>query len=381
MDRSISILGSTGSIGTQTIEVARDLGLKINALTGNKNIRLLEKQAREFNPQIVAAADESAARDLKILLGDTNIKVLSGIAGLEEAATILQSDTVVTAVVGTVGLKPTLAAIQMGKRIALANKETLVCAGSIVMDSAKKYGAEIIPVDSEHSAIFQCLACKNSDSEVKKIILTCSGGPFREKDKDFLKTASRKDALKHPNWSMGAKITIDSATLMNKGLEYIEAMHLFGAAPEQIEILVHPQSIIHSMVEFCDNSIIAQLGLPDMRLPIQLALTYPQRVPGLAEELDFTQVGGLTFERPRLDVFGCLELAMKTAKIGGNKCAAMNAANEVAVGMFLEDKIGFNDIYERVNFVVDKIEFINNPTLDDIIETDRRARELAENLV
>ena len=306
---------------------------------------------------------------------------MSGIAGLEEAATFLQSDTVVTAVVGTVGLKPTLAAIQMGKRIALANKETLVCAGSIVMDSAKKYGAEIIPVDSEHSAIFQCLACKNSDSEVKKIILTCSGGPFREKDKDFLKTASRKDALKHPNWSMGAKITIDSATLMNKGLEYIEAMHLFGAAPEQIEILVHPQSIIHSMVEFCDNSIIAQLGLPDMRLPIQLALTYPQRVPGLAEELDFTQVGGLTFERPRLDVFVCLELAMKTAKIGGNKCAAMNAANEAAVGMFLEDKIGFNDIYERVNSVVDKLEFINNPTLDDIIETDRRARELAENLV
>lgn len=374
--KKISLIGSTGSIGRQTLEVAELLGCEVVALSANKSTPLLEAQARKFKPAIVTVYDEGAARDMKARLRDTGTKVFSGMPGLIEAAAAENADTVVTAVVGTIGLKPTLAAIEHKKRIALANKETLVCAGEHVMRLSKTYKADILPVDSEHSAIFQCLN-SNGCNGFKKILLTASGGPFRGKTREELEKMTCREALTHPNWKMGRKITIDSATLMNKGLEFIEAMHLYAAAPDQISVLIHPQSIIHSMVEFHDNSVIAQLSVPDMRLPIQYALTYPARLPSLTEALDLIKIRSLTFEAPDLTVFPCLKLAMDTAHIRGTACAVMNAANEEAVGLFLEEKISFNEIYECVRSVMDRIENIENASVDDILAADSEARRIA----
>ncbi|SHH75841.1 1-deoxy-D-xylulose 5-phosphate reductoisomerase [Sporobacter termitidis DSM 10068] len=371
--KKISLLGSTGSVGRQTLEVADLNGLDIRALSTNRSTGLLEAQARKYAPGLVAVYDEDAARDMKTRLRDTPIRVASGPEGLIEAAAGTDADIVVTAVVGTVGLPPTLAAIEAGKCIALANKETLVCAGAHVMRLAKARRAEILPVDSEHSAIFQCLR-GNPGKAFKKILLTASGGPFRGKTRAELEHITLNEALSHPNWSMGKKITVDSATLMNKGLEFIEAMHLYGAAPDQIEILVHPQSIVHSMVEFCDSAVIAQLSVPDMRLPIQYALTYPERRPSLTAPLDFTKIGPLTFEAPDLDVFRCLKLALDTAEIPGTACAVMNAANEAAVSLFLEEKIAFSAIYECVAAALDRIRNIEAPSIDDILAADLEAR-------
>ena len=306
------------------------------ALSAKSDIGLLEEQVRKYRPALAAVYDEKAARDLAVRLKDSPVKVVSGIYGLIEAATIARADTVVTAVVGTVGLVPTLAAIETGKRIALANKETLVCAGELVMQASKRFGAEILPVDSEHSAIFQCL--EGSDKAYERILLTASGGPFRGKTASQLEKVTLNEALSHPSWNMGRKITVDSATLMNKGLEFIEAMHLYSARPEQIEILVHPQSIVHSMVEFTDHSVIAQLSVPDMRLPIQYALTYPERQQSLTPPLDLTELGTLSFEKPDLETFKCLQIALDTAKIHGTACAVMNAANEAAVSLFFTGK-------------------------------------------
>ena len=374
MDKTtISLLGSTGSVGRQTLEVADLLGLRVAALSAGTNIELLEAQARKYRPGLVAVYDNAAARDLKPRLGDMTIRVVSGPEGLVEAATAREADTVVTAVVGTVGLAPTLHAIDAGKRIALANKETLVCAGDIVMRRARERGVEIIPVDSEHSAIFQCLD-GNAARSFRKILLTASGGPFRGKSAEDLKSITLRDALNHPNWSMGKKITVDSATLMNKGLEFIEAMHLYGATPDQIEILVHPQSIVHSMVEFDDSAILAQLSVPDMRLPIQYALTYPRRAPSLTAALDLKKIGALTFEAPDYAVFPCLGLALETAGIRGTACAVMNAANEAAVSLFLMEKIRFTDISECVRSALDRIKNIAVPSLSDILAADREAR-------
>ncbi len=376
MDRkNISLLGSTGSIGRQTLEAADHLGLKVCALSAKNSTALLEQQARKYQPAIVAVYDEDAARDMKTRLRDTGSRVVSGMTGLIEAAAYDEADTVVTAVVGTVGLKPTLAAIEKGKRIALANKETLVCAGAHVMRLSQQFNAEILPVDSEHSAIFQCMS-GNKEREFKRILLTASGGPFRGKTLGALEKMTKQDALSHPNWKMGDKITVDSSTLMNKGLEFIEAMHLYGASPEQIKILIHPQSIIHSMVEFCDNTVIAQLSVPDMRLPIQYALTYPDRLPSLTEPLDLTKIGALTFEEPDLSAFRCLKLALDTAKIQGTACAVMNAANEEAVSLFLQEEISFNQIYECVNYALDRIRNIDNPSIDDILAADSDARQV-----
>lgn len=373
-NKNISILGSTGSIGRQTLEVADLLGLKVCTLAAGRSTHLLEEQARKYKPSLVAVFDENAARDMAARLRDLPTKVVSGMSGLIEAAVAEPAGTVVTAVVGTVGLRPTLAAIEAGKRIALANKETLVCAGEQVMRAAKHAGVEILPVDSEHSAIFQCL--NGSSTAFKKIILTASGGPFRGKTRAELTHITKNEALSHPNWSMGRKITIDSATLMNKGLELIEAMHLYSASPEQIEILVHPQSIVHSMVEFPDHSVIAQLSVPDMRLPIQYALTYPLRLPSLTAPLDLAAIGTLTFEKPDLTVFSCLKLALDTACIRGTACAVMNAANEAAVELFLEDQISFNGIHECVSDALDRIKNIEDASVDDILAADSEARRL-----
>lgn len=373
--RKISLLGSTGSIGRQTLEVADHLGIGVSALSAGKNTALLESQARKYRPALVCAGDETAAGDLRIRLRDLPVAVVSGQNGLIEAAAAGDADTLVTAVVGTVGLAPTLAAIRAGKRIALANKETLVCAGSLVMSLAKACDTEILPVDSEHSAILQCLN-GNDGKRYKKLFLTASGGPFIGKTADELRNITRREALRHPNWSMGEKITVDSATMMNKGLEFIEAMHLFGAAPEQIGILVHRQSIVHSMVEFEDNSVIAQLSVPDMRLPIQYALTYPDRLPSLTAPLELEKIGALTFEKPDLEVFRCLALALDTAKIPGTACAVMNAANEAAVSLFLKEKIPFNGIYECIALALDRIKNITEPTIDDILTADREARNI-----
>lgn len=373
--RTISLLGSTGSIGRQTLEVVDRLGLKVCALSAGSSTELLERQARKYKPGLVAVFNEDAARDMKTRLGDTGIRVVSGVGGLLEAAALEEADTVVTAVVGTAGLLPTLTAIEKGKRIALANKETLVCAGEHVMNAARASGAEILPVDSEHSAIFQCLEGKK-DRTFKRILLTASGGPFRGKSLKDLEKVTLREALSHPNWKMGRKISVDSATLMNKGLEFIEAMHLYGASPDQIKILIHPQSIIHSMVEFIDNSVIAQMSVPDMRLPIQYALTYPERQPSLADVLDFTGIGTLTFEEPDMSAFRCLKLALDTARIRGTACAVMNAANEAAVSLFLEEKITLNQIYECTAYALDRIKNIGNPSPDDILATDKEARRI-----
>ena len=376
--KRISILGSTGSIGRQSLEVIEACGLEVGAITANSSVKLLEEQARRHHPELAVLMDEAAAADLKVRLADTDIKVLGGMGGLTEAAALESADTVITAVVGMVGLRPTLAAIREGKRIALANKETLVCAGDLVLEEAKDYGAEIIPVDSEHSALFQCLEGNRNRGEVKRLILTCSGGPFYGRTREELQGMTREDALKHPNWSMGAKITVDSATLMNKGLEFIEAMHLYHMPPEKISIVVHRESIIHSLVEYCDNAMIAQMGVPDMKLPIQYALTYPDRVPSAATTpFDIWNSGALTFGAPDPDTFRCLALALKAAETGGTAGAILNGANEAAVAQFLEGKIGFLDIAEKVAQAMEKVPVIADPGLLDVLEADAAAREAA----
>ena len=375
MSKCISILGSTGSIGRQSLQVIAACGMDVAALTANSSVERLEEQARRFRPRLAVLMDEKAAADLKIRLADTDVRVAGGMEGLLEAATISQADTVITAVVGMVGLRPTLAAIREGKRIALANKETLVCAGPLVLEEARDYGAKILPVDSEHSALFQCLEGNRDRGEVKRLILTCSGGPFYGKKTEELKGMTREDALRHPNWSMGAKITVDSATLMNKGLEVIEAMHLYHMPPEKISVLVHRESIIHSLVEYCDNAMIAQLGTPDMRLPIQYALTWPKRCPGPATELDLWNCGPLTFGTPDLETFRCLDLALRAAKTGGTAGAILNGANEAAVAKFLAGEIGFLEIGEKVARAMEQVPVVQEPGLTDVLEADRAARE------
>lgn len=375
MSQIISVLGSTGSIGTQTLDVAAQCGFQVAAITANRSIDKLEKQARRFRPELVAAYDESAAAELRIRLADTGIRVASGMEGLIEAATLPSADTVVTAVMGMIGLRPTLAAIDAHKRIALANKETLVCAGELVMARAAQEGVEIVPVDSEHSAIFQCLQGCADRGEVKRLILTASGGPFFGWSRERLQSVTKADALKHPNWSMGAKITIDSATLMNKGMEFIEAMRLYHMPPEKIQIVVHRQSIIHSLVEYCDNAILAQIGSADMRLPIQYALTWPHRTKAAATELDLFSCPELTFQRPDPETFRCLGIALECAKKSGTTCAIMNGANEAAVDLFLHDKIGFLDIADLVEHALAVVPAQSAEHLDAVLEADRAARE------
>ena len=375
MSRCISVLGSTGSIGRQTLDVADKLGLPVAALTANRDVDRMEAQCRKYRPQLAAMMDEAAYKELKTRLSDMNIKVVLGLEGLVTAASLPQADTVVTAVSGMVGLKPTLAAIREKKRIALANKETLVCAGELVMEQAKKYGAEIIPVDSEHSAIFQCLMGNRDKSQIKRLILTCSGGPFYGMERAKLAGMKKEDALRHPNWKMGAKITVDCATLMNKGLEIIEAMRLYELPLEKVTAMIHRQSIVHSMVEFCDGAVMAQLGTPDMRIPIGLAMTYPERKENPAPALDLLSCPPLTFAPIDESSFDCFRLAKEAARRGGTVCAAMNAANEEAVALFLQDKIGFYDISEAVARAME-LPGTEDPRLSDILAADRAAREL-----
>ena len=374
MVKCVSILGSTGSIGRQSLDVIDQLGLPVAALTAGTSVERMAQQCRKYRPKLAVMATQEAAAELQAALSDMDIRIAWGEDGLIEAATIPEADCVITAVVGMVGLKPTLAAIRQGKRIGLANKETLVCAGEIVMAEAKKYRTEIIPVDSEHAAIFQCLMGAGDRREVKRIILTCSGGPFYGKTREELGIVTKADALKHPNWKMGAKITIDCATLMNKGLEVIEAMRLYDMPLEQVDVVIHRQSIVHSMVEFADGAVMAQLGSPDMRLPIQLAMTYPERKPCPADALDLLGCGPLTFAKPDMKAFPCLALARACAKAGGTACPVMNGANEEAVALFLADKIGFYDIYRLVSQAVDAVPFIQTPTLEQVLEADKLAR-------
>ena len=374
MVKCVSILGSTGSIGRQTLDIIDNLNIPVAALTAGSNAQRMAEQCRKYQPKLAVMSTEASAAELKALIADLPTEIMWGEVGLIAAATVPEADCIITAVVGMVGLKPTLAAIQAHKRIGLANKETLVCAGQLVMAEAKKHNAEIIPVDSEHSAIFQCLMGCNDRKEVKRILLTCSGGPFYGKSREELGVVTKADALKHPNWKMGAKITIDCATLMNKGLEVIEAMRLYDLPLEQVDVLIHRQSIVHSMVEFTDGAVMAQLGAPDMRLPIQLAMTYPQRSATPVDFLDLTTCGALTFSHPDMEAFPCLDLARKCAKEGGTACPAMNGANEEAVALFLDDKIGFYDIYDLVSRAVEVVPFIADPTLEEILEADKFAR-------
>ncbi len=371
---TISILGSTGSIGRQTLSVAEHLGVQVCALTANGNVDRIEEQARQFRPKLCVMMDPEAADELKKRLSGTGIAVRSGMDGLIEAASMEEAETVITAVMGMVGLRPTLAAIAAKKRIGLANKETLVCAGELVMAAAEQYGAEIVPVDSEHSAIFQCLMGCRDRSEIKRLILTASGGPFYGKTFAELESIKKEDAFKHPTWTMGQKITIDSATMMNKGLEVIEAMRLYHLPLSQVDVVIHPGSIVHSLVEFCDGAIMAQLGVPDMRIPIQLALTYPNRLPSPAKPLDLISCGPLNFLPPDQENFPCLKYAKEAVTTGGTACAILNGANEAAVGMFLKDEIGFNDIPRKVRHALDTVPVKQNPTLEDILEADRLAR-------
>ena len=372
--KRISILGSTGSIGTQTVDVLDSIDAEVAALTTNRNIRLLEQQARLLHPEFVAAFDEAAAKELKIALADTDIRVSAGMDGLIEAAALPSADIVTTAVVGMVGLLPTMAAIEAGHDIALANKETLVCAGHLVTEAAKKRGIRILPVDSEHSAIFQCVQAAQGN-RLDKIILTASGGPFFGKSAAEMEHVTVEQALKHPNWSMGAKITIDSATMFNKGLELIEAMWLYDMAPEDIEIVIHRESIVHSLIEFEDGAVLAQLDVPDMRLPIQYALTYPARVPCKMERLNLAKVGHLSFYAPDEQAFPALRIARETARRKDNAGAVMNGANEAAVGLFLERKIGFSDIPRLVEWALDTLPQQGAQTIDEVLAFDRMARE------
>ena len=377
MARCISVLGSTGSIGRQSLDVIAACGMQVSALTANRDAARMEEQARAFSPALVAMMDPAAARELRVRLADTDIRVAEGAEGLLEAASIHQADTVITAVMGIVGLEPTLAAIHAGKRIALANKETLVCAGELVMAEAQRHGAQIVPVDSEHSAIFQCLQGCADRGEVKRLILTASGGPFFGWKKEQLAQVTVEQALRHPNWSMGAKITVDSATLMNKGLEFIEAMRLYQLPPEKISIVIHRESIVHSLVEYCDNAILAQLGTADMRLPIQYALTWPERTAGPATPLDLLSCPSLTFASPDYEAFPCLSLALSAARTGGTATAILNGANEAAVARFLKREISFGQIAELVAAALERVSVRQAPTLADILEADRCAREVA----
>ncbi len=380
MAKIISIIGSTGSIGRQTLEAAKNLGVKVAALSANSNIELLEKQVREFKPDIVSVGNTELAKEMSCRLGDTGVEVVWGQEGMKRVVEHSEVDTVVTSVVGTAGLIPTMHAIRHKKNIALANKETLVTAGQLVMEEAKKNNVNIFPVDSEHSAIYQCLL-GNKDKQVEKIIITASGGPFRGKKIEELKNITPMQALKHPNWSMGNKITIDSATLMNKGLEVIEAKWLFQRELDSIQVLVHPQSIIHSMVQYVDGSVMAQLGSPDMRIPIQLALTYPDRCQNDFNKLDFLKCPPLTFEEPDIATFKCLRLAYSSLETGGTMAAAMNAANEIAVAAFLDNRIGFTEIADTIERVMQKHNVNICPCMDDIIEVDSWARETAKQLI
>ena len=376
MTKRISILGSTGSIGRQTLDVAEKLQISVAALAASRNVELLEAQCRKFRPELAVLFDEAAAEELKRRLSDMNIKVAGGMEGLLAAALLDSADTVVTAVSGMIGLRPTLAAIERGKRIALANKETVVCAGELVMREAQRRGAEIIPVDSEHSAIFQCLMGCRDRSEVRRLILTCSGGPFYGKTAAELQKVTRADALRHPNWKMGPKITVDCATLMNKGLEVIEAMRLYGLPLEQVTAVIHRQSIVHSLVEFRDGAVMAQLGTPDMRIPIGLALTYPKREENPAPPLDLLSCPPLTFAAPDEEAFRCFRLARQAAKQGGTACAVLNGANEAAVGLFLQEKLGFPEIADAVEAALDAVPQCADVTLEAALDADRQARDI-----
>lgn len=373
MTKTITILGSTGSIGRQTLSVADELGLRVAALTAERNVDLMEAQCRKYRPKLAVLTDEAAAEELKVRLADMNIRVLAGAEALCEAAALPEADTVVVAVCGFAALRPTLTAIHEKKRIALANKETMVCAGQIMQAAARKSGAEIIPVDSEHSAIFQCLMGCRDRAEIKRLILTCSGGPFFGKTRESLACMTKSDALRHPNWKMGAKITVDCATLMNKGLEIIEAMRLYDLPLLKVEAVIHRQSVVHSLVEFVDGAVLAQLGVPDMRIPIGLAMTYPNRAHNPAPALDLLSCGPLTFDAIDETAFPCFVLARQAAQTGGTACTAMNAANEEAVGLFLQDKIGFYDIADAVEAAL-RLPVVQEPSLADIFEADRLAR-------
>lgn len=373
---NIAILGSTGSIGTQTLEIVRENSdLKVSVLALNRNIILAEEQIREFKPQICAVYDEKAAEDLKIRCKDIDVKILSGMDGLLEAAVYPDTEMVVTSMVGMIGIRPTIAAIEAGKDIALANKETLVCAGHIIMPLAAKHNVRILPVDSEHSAIFQSLNGEDKRN-LNKILLTASGGPFRGKRAEELVNMKAADALKHPNWSMGNKITIDSATMVNKGLEVMEAGWLFNVPIEKIQVIVHPQSIIHSMVEYEDGAIIAQLGMPDMKLPIQYALFYPNRRPMNGERVDFFKLREITFEEPDMEVFRGLKLALTASKQGGDMPTVFNAANEKAVALFLNNEIGFMDIPKLIELAMKAHKVVDNPTVDEILSAEAWAGEI-----
>lgn len=380
MTKSLSILGSTGSIGTQSLDVARLRGYNVEALTAYSDVARMEAQIREFHPKTVAMVEEKAAADLKVRVADTNTKVLSGKDGVCACARADGADTVLNSVVGMAGLEPTLAAIDAKKKLALANKETLVAGGQLVMEAAKKNGVSILPVDSEHSAIFQVLQGRPANAALKKIILTASGGPFFGKTKKELEKVTVADALKHPNWEMGAKITVDSATMMNKGLELIEAVWLFSVRPQDVQIVVHRESIVHSAVEYTDNSVIAQLGLPDMRIPIQYALTYPERFESPVGELSLSEIGKLTFFEPDYDTFQCINLCRTAINKGGLFPAAVNSANEQANAMFRRGEIGFLDIAARVAKVLETAPQKERYTLEDVLETDRWARETVASL-
>lgn len=376
--RKITILGSTGSIGTQTLDVVREnKDITVVGISAGKNIRLLEQQIREFSPRLAVVWDEEDARALQETVRDLSVKVAWGMEGLLELASMEEADLMVTAIVGMIGLRPTIAAIQAGKDIALANKETLVTAGHLIMPLAREKGVSILPVDSEHSAIFQALHGEKK-AQVRKLLITASGGPFRGRSKKELEQVTPADALKHPNWDMGQKITIDSATLVNKGLEVMEARWLFDVDLEQIQVVVQPQSVIHSMVEFCDGAVMAQLGTPDMRLPIQYALYYPDRRPLPGDRLDFWKMHELTFERPDTDTFRGLPLAMEAARAGGTMATVFNAANERAVAKFLKEEIRFLDIYEIIGETMARHRICPNPGLDEILETEQMTYEWIE---
>lgn len=380
-EKIISVLGSTGSIGEQALDVARLHGYRINALTAAKNVDIIEKQVREFKPEFAAMADEKAAADLKIRLADTSTKVLGGVGGVCECAAANNEAIVLNSIVGMAGLEPTLTAIEKGCKIALANKETLVAGGQLVMNKAKEKCIDILPVDSEHSAIFQALQGMNSKKELKRIILTASGGPFFGKTKDELKNVTVAQALKHPNWSMGAKITIDSASMMNKGLELIEAVWLFDVEPKDVDIVVHRQSIVHSLIEYVDNSVIAQLGVPDMRIPIQYALTYPERFVSPVKQLKLEEWKTLTFDKPDYETFECINICRSAIEKGGLCTAAVNSANEKANELFREGRIGFLDIARLVGEALENLPKVNEYTLADVLETDKWARSFVESRV
>ena len=381
MAQKLTILGSTGSIGTQALDVVTKRGYEVVALTASTNVAEIEKQIRQYKPKFAAMADEKAAAELKLAVADTDTVVLSGMEGVCECASLNEADTVLNSIVGIAGLRPTLCAIAEGKNIALANKETLVAGGELVMGRAKEKGVAILPVDSEHSAIFQCLQGMNKKDELKSIILTASGGPFFGKTRDELKDVTVAQALKHPNWSMGAKITVDSATMMNKGLELIEAVWLFDIAPDKVDIVVHRESIIHSLIEYNDNSVIAQLGVPDMRIPIQYALTYPERFESPVKKLNLWEHPNLTFYKPDYDTFRCINLCREAITRGGLYPCIANGANEMANELFREGKIGFLEIADMVSFAMEKAENTVGGSLEAILAADENARDLVRSCV